>query len=46
VASVYHLIPRASVPAYRRALQSAARDAGVRVIVSGPWPPYAFATTF
>jgi hypothetical protein len=46
VASVYHLIPRASVPAYRRALQSAADDAGLRVIVSGPWPPYAFATTF
>lgn len=42
VASVYHLIPRASAPSYRRALEGAARHAGLRVIVSGPWPPYAF----
>jgi hypothetical protein len=44
VATVYHLIPRASVPAYRRAVRSAAAAAGVRVVVSGPFPPYAFAS--
>ena len=42
VSSVYHLIPRASADAYRRAVQAAADAAGLRVIVSGPWPPYAF----
>ena len=46
VASVYHLVPRGSVPAYRRALEAAARAARLRIVVSGPWPPYAFATTF
>ena len=46
LATVYHLIPRGSVPAYRRALDAAARDADLRVVVSGPWPPYAFSTTF
>jgi hypothetical protein len=44
LATVYHLVPRASAPAYRRALERAADAAGVRVIVSGPWPPYAFTT--
>lgn len=42
VASVYHLVPRAAADAYRRALEKAASRHGVRVIVSGPWPPYAF----
>jgi hypothetical protein len=42
VSSVYHLIPRASTEAYRRAVQTSADAAGLRVIVSGPWPPYAF----
>jgi hypothetical protein len=42
VASIYHLIPRASADAYRRTAQTAASDAGVRLVVSGPWPPYAF----
>jgi hypothetical protein len=41
--TMYHLIPRSAVPAYRRALARAAREAEVTVIVSGPWPPYAFA---
>jgi len=45
VATVYHLIPRASAPAYCRALEAAARRDGLRVVVSGPWPPYAFAET-
>ena len=42
VASVYHLIPAGSADRYRAALEDAAREAGVRMIVSGPWPPYAF----
>jgi len=44
VASVYHLIPRSSVPAYRAALQTSAAAANVKALVSGPWPPYAFAS--
>jgi hypothetical protein len=43
IASVYHLVPKASTGPYKAALERAARDAGVRVIVSGPFPPYAFA---
>lgn len=43
VATVYQLIPRGSVAAYRRALDRAAAAAGTRIVVSGPWPPYAFA---
>jgi hypothetical protein len=45
VASVYHLVPRASVDAYRAALVRAADAAGDRVLVTGPYPPYAFATS-
>lgn len=43
VATVYHLVPRGSVAAYRRAVERAARKSGVRVLVTGPWPAYAFA---
>jgi hypothetical protein len=46
IATVYHLVPRASAEAYRRALARHAADAGVRVVISGPWPPYAFADPF
>ena len=44
VASVYHLIPRASVAAYRAALELSAAAANVQAIVTGPWPPYAFSS--
>ena len=44
VSSVYHLIPRTSADAYRREVQRSAVAAGLPVIVSGPWPPYAFAS--
>jgi hypothetical protein len=44
--TVYHLIPRASAEQYRRTLTRAAASAGFRVVVSGPWPAYAFADTF
>lgn len=43
VASIYHLVPRGSADRYESAIQEAARTAGVRMILSGPWPPYAFA---
>lgn len=43
LASVYHLVARESADAYRAAVASAAQEAGLRVTVSGPWPPYAFA---
>jgi hypothetical protein len=43
VATVNHLIPRSSVVAYRAAVEGAADRAAVRVIVSGPHAPYAFA---
>ena len=41
--TVYHLIPRGSVTAYRRTIERAAAAAGLRVVVTGPHPPYAFA---
>lgn len=43
LASVYHLIPRASVPAYVGAARRAAQEEGVRMVLSGPFPAYAFA---
>jgi Gas vesicle synthesis protein GvpL/GvpF len=41
--SMYHLVPRGAAPAYRAALQRAAVAADLTVVISGPWPPYAFA---
>jgi hypothetical protein len=46
VSSVYHLVPRGQARRYRLAVEHAAHDAGLRVMVSGPWPPYAFSTPF
>jgi hypothetical protein len=45
VVSIYHLVPRGSADAYRRALRVAATDVGTRVQISGPFPAYAFAST-
>jgi hypothetical protein len=42
VASVYHLIPRSSVEAYVKAAQRAADADGVRMVLTGPYPAYAF----
>jgi hypothetical protein len=43
VASVYHLVARADRRAYRAALARGLRAvSGTRVVVSGPWPAYAF----
>jgi hypothetical protein len=41
--SIYHLVPRGAAVAYRTSLQRAALAADITVVVSGPWPPYAFA---
>ena len=43
VVTINHLVPRASVARYRDLVERAADDNGVRLIVSGPFPPYAFA---
>lgn len=43
ITSVYHLVPRGSAEAYRLAAMRAASAAGLQVVVTGPWPPYAFA---
>lgn len=43
LASVYHLIPRSSVPAYVRAAERAAESGHVGVVLTGPFPAYAFA---
>ena len=44
-ATVYHLVPREHVASWRAAVARslAALDARIRVSVTGPWPPYAFA---
>ena len=43
VVTVNHLVPRAAPTRYRAAVERAAEDSGVHLIVTGPWPPYAFA---
>jgi hypothetical protein len=43
LASLYHLVPIGAIDAYREALVTAADAAGLRLVVSGPYPPYAFA---
>jgi hypothetical protein len=42
IVTVYHLIPRGAAETYRRAVIERAERAGLRAIVSGPFPPYAF----
>jgi hypothetical protein len=42
LASVYHLIDRGDADAYRAVIGGAPPGA-VRLVASGPWPPYAFA---
>lgn len=46
IATIYHLVPRIAAGTYRDAIRRAARDAQVRLLVSGPWPPYAFADSW
>lgn len=42
VATIYHLVPRASAAAYARAVERAAHRQQVPLVVSGPFPPFAF----
>jgi hypothetical protein len=42
VTSIYHLVPRRAAGRYRQAVVAALEDAGLRAVVSGPFPPYAF----
>jgi hypothetical protein len=42
IASVYHLIDRGASADYRRAVESTVLD-GLRLSLSGPWPPWSFA---
>ena len=44
IVSVYHLIPRRSSAAYARSAGQALAAAGLRAVVSGPFPPYAFSS--
>jgi hypothetical protein len=41
--SIFHLVTRSAVRPYHRAVEQAAMAADVTTIISGPWPPYAFA---
>jgi hypothetical protein len=41
-ATAYHLVPRSEIRRYRAAIRAALPDLGVRVSLTGPWPPYAF----
>ena len=43
VVTINHLVSRAAAARYRAAVERAADHNGVRLIVTGPWPPYAFA---
>jgi hypothetical protein len=45
VVTINHLVARNSAARYLDAVERAAAENGVRLIVSGPWPPYAFAGT-
>jgi hypothetical protein len=46
VVTINHLVPRRSVLRYRDAVERAARENEVRLMVTGPFPPYAFADTW
>jgi hypothetical protein len=42
-ASVFHLVERARIPDYRASIDGLATTlAPARIVVTGPWPPYAF----
>ncbi len=43
VTTVHHLIPRSMAERYRAAVERSAATSGVRLFVSGPFAPYAFA---
>jgi len=43
IATIHHLIPRSMVERYRSAVVRTATESDVRLVVSGPFAPYAFA---
>jgi len=43
IVTAHHLIPRAMAGRYRAAVERAAAASGIRLAISGPFPPYAFA---
>jgi hypothetical protein len=46
IVTINHLVSRATVDKYRSAVERAADDIDVRLMVTGPWPPYAFADSW
>lgn len=42
IVSLAHLVAWSDAGAYHTAVRSAAADAGVRAVPTGPWPPYSF----
>jgi hypothetical protein len=44
IVSVYHLVPRRAAAAYARVAKERIAAAGLRAVVSGPFPPYAFSS--
>lgn len=44
VVSLYYLIPESAVCLFREAFAQVAVAEGAKALVSGPWPPYSFAT--
>jgi Gas vesicle synthesis protein GvpL/GvpF len=43
VITIHHLVPRAMAERYRTAVELGAAESGLRLFVSGPFAPYAFA---
>ena len=43
VVTIHHLVPRETAGRYREIVERAAERSGMRLAVSGPWAPYAFA---
>jgi len=41
--SIYFLIPRESIAAFRRTFRQLSKNETARLLLSGPWPPYNFA---
>ena len=46
VVTINHLVPRGSVERYRDIVERAADEHALPLVVTGPWPPYAFADTW
>jgi hypothetical protein len=46
IVTINHLVTHGSVERYRDAVARTADERGVRLIVTGPWAPYAFADTW